>query len=191
MKKSRLIIMICIMCLIVLIGVIYLFEKRQKANNYQNNIEEFQSFRKEFENETILARNPTVIYKYEGEYENEDLFKNMKKFSDYMYYLKDNVNSQNVSNYYNQNIEMVKEYLGITEENEFVDFINKLEQMDVSSEKFKYAEFVKNSTYTKNGYFVFRINFYYDNGSDAPITFKVNWALKKDENVVFKYSFAN
>lgn len=191
MKKSRLIIIIFIICLIILIGAIYLFEKKQQASDYQNNIEEFQSFRKEFEDETILARNPTVIYKYEGEYENEDLFRNMKKFSDYMYYLKDNVNSQNASQYYNQNIEIVKEYLGITEENEFTDFINKLEQIDVSSEKFKYAEFVKNSTYTKNGYFIFRINFYYDNGSDDPITFKVNWALKKNTDIGFKYSFAN
>ena len=69
MKKSKLIIIIFIICLIILIGAIYLLEKKQQANDYQKNIEEFQSFRKEFEDETILARNPTVIYKYEGEYE--------------------------------------------------------------------------------------------------------------------------
>ena len=115
----------------------------------------------------------------------------MKKFQDYIEYLKNNVSPSNSKEFFDQYSSDIKENLGMTSYEEFETFIGKLQSYNVKVEDFKYAEIVVGSSYTENGYFVFDINFYYgEEDSPEKVTFTVRFAQTKSTNKpMVKYEF--
>lgn len=190
-KHSIIIIVLLIVCLLILLCLIYFLNKQYKIKKYEEKIAEFQEFRKEYESETILARNPTVIFGYDGEYDRDYLYKDMKRFSDYMYYLKENIKNKDTAEFFNEHQREITEYVGITTQDEFVEFIQNLQNSDIKKENFQYAEFIPKSVKKSRNYFSFKINFYYGNSSDnaKATTFKVEFANYKDLKVDVKYKF--
>lgn len=188
---SKMIIILLLICLVTLVILVSFLSKQYKTKRYEESIAEFQEFREKYEAETILARNPTVIFGYDGEYDRDYLYRDMKKFADYMYYLKDNVTSQNLDEFYSKYSADIAEYLGITNKDEFIKFIEELEKKEISEEKFRYAEFVKGSIGNTKEYFSFKINFYYGEDSEDghKVVFLVNFANYKYLDIDVKYEF--
>lgn len=189
-KKNKLFVIILIICLIIISIMVFLLNKEQKRKDYADNIREFQEFREKYESETILARNATVIFKYDGEYDRDYLYKDMKKFSDYMYYLKEQVTTENYEKFYQRNSDDIKNFLGLESQDEFEKFIEELQDVDVSEDTFRYAAYVVNSTAEENGYFTFKIDFYYGENENK-VTFKVYFSNYKDNNIDVKYEFSD
>ncbi len=189
-KKNKLFVIIIVVGVIAISIMVLFLNKEKKKTDYEQSIQEFQEFRKEYEAETILARNATVIFGYNGEYDRDYIYKDMKKFSDYMYYLKDQVTSKNCSKFFNKNSEDIITYLGIETEEDFKTFVEKLEKLDISEDIFKYAAYVPGSTTDENGYFSFKISFFYGENEEE-VTFRVYFAKSKKTDIDVKYEFAS
>lgn len=194
-KKKKILYIALIICILILTVLVVILNKekekqiqQEKEQQYQESIKEFQEFSAKFEAETILPRKMYELYKYNGSYENADLFRNMKVFANYLDYLQKNVTLADSEDFYKQNGDDVKSILGITEYEKFKVFIEKLESYNIKFEDFKYAEFVVGSSHILDGYFVFDINFYYGEIPDK-VTFTVHFANSKTKEIAFKYEF--
>ncbi len=201
MKRKRSIsnIIALVILIIIVIMVAYVFakgyDKKRKEKEYAENIKEFQEFSNEYIKQTVMPRNLYELYKYKGDYDRDILYKNMKVFEEYLGYLKNNINSQNAYNYYSQNEDKIKEITGIATSEEFEAFIKEMENHNVYSEKYLYAEVVLGSSYKSSNYFIFDINFYYGESLESDnlekTTFTVAFSTRKDdESPVCIYGFS-
>lgn len=195
-KKKKILFILLILCLAVLLILIATLNKekeveinKQKVEEYEESIKEFQEFAVEFEAETILPRKIYELYNYNGNYENADLFRNMKVFADYLDYLQKNVTLEDGEVFYKQNVDNVTKFLGIENYDEFKEFLENMQNKDFNPEDFKYAEFVVGSSSTQGEYFLIDINFYYGEKPDK-VTFTVYFANSKSTKIPFKYEFA-
>ena len=150
-----------------------------KEKRYQENIKDFQEFSKEYQEQTILPRNIYELYDYDGDYDRDYLYKNMKVFVDYLGYLKENINSSNCEELFNSNSEEITEILGIDDLDVFKTFIKSIKNKNLNLDEFKYAEIEKGTSYRKNQYFHFVLYLYYGENNEIA---KFNVSFSENEN---------
>lgn len=183
-KKKRVIFIITIIIIFIIIFGIYLNIMKKNAADKER--EKFQEFSKEYESQTILPRKIYELYNYDGSLERDYLYKHMKIFLDYMSYLKENINEDNLKDFYQNNSEDIKEKLGIINKEEFEKFLESIKDKDVSSNKFKYAEIEVGTSYTEKKYFYFNIFFYYE-GQEEPLNIQVGLSTISSADILIKY----
>ena len=86
-KRVLLLFFILILVIILLVVTLIVDKKREKekvyeenvvkTEEYENSIADFKNFAKDYESQTILPRNISELYKYEGDYERSDFYKNI------------------------------------------------------------------------------------------------------------------
>ena len=167
-------------------------ENEIKVEEYENSIARFKEFASDYEKQTILPRNISVLYKYEGIYERDDFYKNIKLYTDYLSYLSESVDSSNIESFYNQYSEEIEKVTGNVGLDEFADLINKLQGKNVNVSQLRYAEVEKQSTTTEDGYFRFVINVYYgeedeEEGNLEKLSINVFWAEDDSKEKEFIY----
>lgn len=167
-------------------------ENEIKVEEYENSIADFKEFASDYEKQTILPRNISVLYKYEGIYERDDFYKNFKLYTDYLSYLSESVDSSNIESFYNQYSEEIEKVTGNVGLDEFADLINKLQGKNVNVSQLRYAEVEKQSTTTEDGYFRFVINVYYgeedeEEGNLEKLSINVFWAEDDSKEKEFIY----
>ena len=167
-------------------------ENEIKVEEYENSIARFKEFASDYEKQTILPRNISVLYKYEGIYERDDFYKNFKLYTDYLSYLSESVDSSNIESFYNQYSEEIEKVTGNVGLDEFADLINKLQGKNVNVSQLRYAEVEKQSTTTEDGYFRFVINVYYgeedeEEGNLEKLSINVFWAEDDSKEKEFIY----
>lgn len=201
-KRVLLLFFILILVIILLIVTLIVDKKREKekiyeenvvkTEEYENSIADFKNFAKDYESQTILPRNISELYKYEGDYERSDFYKNIKLYTDYLSYLSESVDSSNIESFYNQYSEEIEKVTGNVGLDEFADLINKLQGKNVNVSQLRYAEVEKQSTTTEDGYFRFVINVYYgeedeEEGNLEKLSINVFWAEDTSKEKEFIY----
>lgn len=185
--KKRLII-ILIICLIIISILLFYLNKLAKTKEYENSIKDFQEFRVEYEVQTILPRKIYELYNYDGEYDRDFLYKNMKRFVDYLGYLKENVTQSNSSDFYNKNKDEILSITGIDSAEEFQALVKMIEEKNVKVDEFKYAEIEAGSSYEEMGYYNFVLYLYYGENNELS-EFKVAFANTKNQSRAVIYEF--
>lgn len=185
--KKRLII-ILIICLIIISILLFYLNKLAKTKEYEDSIKDFQEFRVEYEAQTILPRKIYELYNYDGEYDRDFLYKNMKKFVDYLGYLKENVTQSNSSDFYNKNKDEILSITGIDSAEEFQALVKMIEEKNVKVDEFKYAEIEAGSSYEEMGYYNFVLYLYYGENNELS-EFKVAFANTKNQSRAVIYEF--
>lgn len=185
--KKRLII-ILIICLIIISILIFYLNKLVKTKEYEDSIKDFQEFRVEYEAQTILPRKIYELYNYDGEYDRDFLYKNMKRFVDYLGYLKENVTQSNSSDFYNKNKDEILSIIGIDSAEEFQALVKMIEEKNVKVDEFKYAEIEAGSSYEEMGYYNFVLYLYYGENNELS-EFKVAFANTKNQSRAVIYEF--
>lgn len=185
--KKRLII-ILIICLIIISILLFYLNKLAKTKEYENSIKDFQEFRVEYEAQTILPRKIYELYNYDGEYDRDFLYKNMKRFVDYLGYLKENVTQSNSSDFYNKNKDEILSITGIDSAEEFQALVKMIEEKNVKVDEFKYAEIEAGSSYEEMGYYNFVLYLYYGENNELS-EFKVAFANTKNQSRAVIYEF--
>lgn len=185
--KKRLII-ILIICLIIISILIFYLNKLVKTKEYEDSIKDFQEFRVEYEAQTILPRKIYELYNYDGEYDRDFLYKNMKKFVDYLGYLKENVTQSNSSDFYNKNKDEILSITGIDSAEEFQALVKMIEEKNVKVDEFKYAEIEAGSSYEEMGYYNFVLYLYYGENNELS-EFNVAFANTKNQSRAVIYEF--
>ena len=201
-KRVLLLFFILILVIILLVVTLIVDKKREKekvyeenvvkTEEYENSIADFKNFAKDYESQTILPRNISELYKYEGDYERSDFYKNIKLYTDYLSYLSESVDSSNIESFYNQYSEEIEKVTGNVGLDEFTDLINKLQGKNVNVSQLRYAEVEKQSTTTEDGYFRFVINVYYgeedeEEGNLEKLSINVFWAEDDSKEKEFIY----
>ena len=159
-----------------------------KVKKYEESIQEFQEFRKEYESQTILPRKIYELYDYNGDYDRDYLYKNMKVFVNYLDYLTDNLKEDDVEKFYSNQTSEIKEIIGISKQEEFKTFMKNVKSKNLKESEFNYAEIEAGSSYNQNGYFNFVLYLYY--GEDSkPTKFSVSFANSKDYDIKVAYRF--
>lgn len=185
--KKRLII-ILIICLIIISILIFYLNKLAKTKEYEDSIKDFQEFRVEYEAQTILPRKIYELYNYDGEYDRDFLYKNMKRFVDYLGYLKENVTQSNSSDFYNKNKDEILSIIGIDSAEEFQALVKMIEEKNVKVDEFKYAEIEAGSSYEEMGYYNFVLYLYYGENNELS-EFNVAFANTKNQSRAVIYEF--
>lgn len=185
--KKRLII-ILIICLIIISILIFYLNKLVKTKEYEDSIKDFQEFRVEYEAQTILPRKIYELYNYDGEYDRDFLYKNMKKFVDYLGYLKENVTQSNSPDFYNKNKDEILSITGIDSAEEFQALVKMIEEKNVKVDEFKYAEIEAGSSYEEMGYYNFVLYLYYGENNELS-EFNVAFANTKNQSRAVIYEF--
>lgn len=185
--KKRLII-ILIICLIIISILIFYLNKLVKTKEYEDSIKDFQEFRVEYEAQTILPRKIYELYNYDGEYDRDFLYKNMKRFVDYLGYLKENVTQSNSPDFYNKNKDEILSITGIDSAEEFQALVKKIEEKNVKVDEFKYAEIEAGSSYEEMGYYNFVLYLYYGETNELS-EFNVAFANTKNQSRAVIYEF--
>ena len=201
-KRVLLLFFILILVIILLVVTLIVDKKREKekvyeenvvkTEEYENSIADFKNFAKDYESQTILPRNISELYKYEGDYERSDFYKNIKLYTDYLSYLSESVDSSNIESFYNQYSAEIEKVTGNVGLDEFADLINKLQGKNVNVSQLRYAEVEKQSTTTEDGYFRFVINVYYgeedeEEGNLEKLSINVFWAEDDSKEKEFIY----
>ena len=185
--KKRLII-ILIICLIIISILIFYLNKLVKTKEYEDSIKDFQEFRVEYEAQTILPRKIYELYNYDGEYDRAFLYKNIKRFVDYLRYLNENVTQSNSSDFYNKNKDEILSIIGIDSAEEFQALVKMIEEKNVKVDEFKYAEIEAGSSYEEMGYYNFVLYLYYGENNELS-EFKVAFANTKNQSRAVIYEF--
>lgn len=168
-------------------------ENEIKVEEYENSIADFKKFASDYEKQTILPRNISVLYKYEGIYERDDFYKNFKLYTDYISYLKENVTPDNVDSFYSQNSSEIISVTGNDDLESFRSLINAIQNKDVTVGKLRFARIQPQSSTTENGYFKFKIDVFYgeENEQDETkmdkLTVEVLWAESSSKDKEFIY----
>lgn len=168
-------------------------ENEIKVEEYENSIADFKEFASDYEKQTILPRNISVLYKYEGIYERDDFYKNFKLYTDYISYLKENVTPDNVDSFYSQNSSEIISVTGNDSIENFRSLINAIQNKDVTVGKLRFARIQPQSATTENGYFKFKIDVFYgeENEQDETkmdkLTVEVLWAESSSKDKEFIY----
>lgn len=184
-KKIIIVVLICIIIISILLIMLY---NSLKVKKYEESIQEFQEFRKEYESQTILPRKIYELYDYNGDYDRDYLYKNMKVFVNYLDYLTDNLKEDDVEKFYSNQTSEIKEIIGISKQEEFKTFMKNVKSKNLKESEFNYAEIEAGSSYNQNGYFNFVLYLYY--GEDSkPTKFSVSFANSKDYDIKVAYRF--
>ena len=160
---------------------------------YENSIARFKEFASDYEKQTILPRNISVLYKYDGPYDRDDFYKNFKLYTDYVSYLKENVTPDNVDNFYSQNSSEIISVTGNDDIESFRNLIKAIQNKNVSVGKLRFARIQPQSSTTEKGYFKFKIDVFYgeENEQDETkmdkLTVEVSWAESKNLDKEFIY----
>ena len=190
-NKLKKIILSFIILSIVAIIILFILKNKFANDNKQLNIVDkkyFEKFQSEYEENTVLPRNISELYNYNGEYDRDVLYKNMKQFVDYMDYLNFNVKEDDASEFYKRNSSEILQILGIRYEEKFIEFFKQVKSKKLAKDEFKYAEVELNSSYNQSKYYYFNLNLYYGENLDAN-KFKVGFARSKNNSFVVCYQF--
>ena len=189
-KLKKIILIFIILCIVAIILLFILKNKFASDNKQLNIVDEkyFEKFQSEYEENTVLPRNISELYNYNGEYDRDVLYKNMKQFVDYMDYLNFNVKEDDASEFYKKNSSEILQILGIRYEEKFIEFFKQVKSKKLTKDKFKYAEVELNSSYNQSKYYYFNLNLYYGENLDVN-KFKVGFARSKNNSFVVCYKF--
>lgn len=190
-NKLKKIILSFIILSIVAIIILFILKNKFANDNKQLNIVDkkyFEKFQSEYEENTVLPRNISELYNYNGEYDRDVLYKNMKQFVDYMDYLNFNVKEDDASEFYKKNSSEILQILGIRYEEKFIEFFKQVKSKKLAKNEFKYAEVELNSSYNQSKYYYFNLNLYYGENLDVN-KFKVGFARSKNNSFVVCYQF--
>jgi hypothetical protein len=190
-NKLKKIILSFIILSIVAIIILFILKNKFANDNKQLNIVDkkyFEKFQSEYEENTVLPRNISELYNYNGEYDRDVLYKNMKQFVDYMDYLNFNVKEDDASEFYKKNSSEILQILGIRYEEKFIEFFKQVKSKKLAKDEFKYAEVELNSSYNQSKYYYFNLNLYYGENLDVN-KFKVGFARSKNNSFVVCYQF--
>lgn len=190
-NKLKKIILSFIILSIVAIIILFILKNKFANDNKQLNIVDkkyFEKFQSEYEENTVLPRNISELYNYNGEYDRDVLYKNMKQFVNYMDYLNFNVKEDDASEFYKKNSSEILQILGIRYEEKFIEFFKQVKSKKLAKDEFKYAEVELNSSYNQSKYYYFNLNLYYGENLDVN-KFKVGFARSKNNSFVVCYQF--
>lgn len=190
-NKLKKIILSFIILSIVAIIILFILKNKFANDNKQLNIVDkkyFEKFQSGYEENTVLPRNISELYNYNGEYDRDVLYKNMKQFVDYMDYLNFNVKEDDASEFYKKNSSEILQILGIRYEEKFIEFFKQVKSKKLAKDEFKYAEVELNSSYNQSKYYYFNLNLYYGENLDVN-KFKVGFARSKNNSFVVCYQF--
>lgn len=189
-KLKKIILIFIILCIVAIILLFILKNKFDNDNKQLNIVDEkyFEKFQSEYEENTVLPRNISELYNYNGEYDRDVLYKNMKQFVDYMDYLNFNVKEDDASEFYKKNSSEILQILGIRYEEKFIEFFKQVKSKKLAKDEFKYAEVELNSSYNQSKYYYFNLNLYYGENLDVN-KFKVGFARSKNNSFVVCYQF--
>ena len=112
----------------------------------------------------------------------------MKKFVDYLGYLKENVTQSNSPDFYNKNKDEILSITGIDSVEEFQALVKKIEEKNVKVDEFKYAEIEAGSSYEEMGYYNFVLYLYYGENNELS-EFNVAFANTKNQSRAVIYEF--
>lgn len=192
MEKKRLKKYIVIMILVLLACCMILVVILKQQKNSENAINENQSYEEfiyQYTQETILPRNMIELYSYKGENDKDVLYKNLRKFTEYISYLKNESaqwNEQEQKNYFESHTKEIVDILGIQEQEEFIEILTYIKAKDVNVENFNYAEIETDSSAVNSKYFYFNIHIFYGKTLED-VGFKVYFALQKSSHILVKY----
>lgn len=136
------------------------------AEDPQKYEKEIQESIDNYLSDKITPRGISTLYgKYKGKNDKNDLFRNFKKFVDYIEVLSNDtyqLSDNEIRKYYRDNKNTITDYLGQTED-QFYNFIKNMNGKIYKSSDFSYCE-IDDSSYSDNGtYLTFNINFIYKN----------------------------
>lgn len=189
-KLKKIILIFIILCIVAII-ILFILKNKFASDNKQLNIVDekyFEKFQSEYEENTVLPRNISELYNYNGEYDRDVLYKNMKQFVDYMDYLNFNVKEDDALEFYKKNSSEILQILGIRYEEKFIEFFKQVKSKKLAKDEFKYAEVELNSSYNQSKYYYFNLNLYYGENLDVN-KFKVGFARSKNNSFVVCYQF--
>lgn len=186
-KKKKILILLLI-CIIVVVILMVLLQQLKKKREYEESIKDFLEFKQEYEAQTILPRKIYELYNYSGDYDRDFLYKNMKVFVDYLDYLKNNLDENDIDKFYLEHDKKIFEILGIDNQEEFSIFMKNVTNKNVNGNEFQYAEIEAGSSYNRNGYFNFVLYLYYGENNEL-IKFNVAFAQSEDYDIKVAYRF--
>ena len=184
-KNAKVTVILFIAIILVVLYLMYILIDR---NNYDTT--EHEDFIKYYVAETVLPRNISELYAYQGVNETNDMFMSMNGFVNYISELQSkfkNENAEELKKFFSENDKVIKSKLSISNEKDFINLIKYINKYDVAKEKFSYAEIVPNSSFKRGNYYWVEVRFFY--GDENPIVFNVGLATKANNKVIVKYEF--
>ena len=120
-------------------------EEAVKADDYNKNAKKFEEFEEKYQEKTILPRNISVLYAYKGQNSREDLYESLKKYVDLLEKIQKDNAKQNAEKYFEKNIGQIYKNSGVGTIEDFKAMLEKIENKNLDSKEFKYAELEKDS----------------------------------------------
>lgn len=170
----------------ILLGIL---NQEKNSENAKNENQSYEEFIQQYTQETILPRNMLELYSYKGENDKDILYKSLRKFTEYISYLKKEIveeNEERQENYFESHRKEIMDTLGIERQDDFIEFLTYIKAKNVNVENFNYAEIETNSSDLNSKYFYFKVHFFYGENLEN-VGFKVYFALQKSNRILVKY----
>ena len=114
----------------------------------------------------ITPRGIAKLYgAYSGDNDINDMYRGIYRFVNYLPELSENVkydDLEKINEFYNENLNKIKENLGIVNQEDFVKFIEFLNKNNYHGEKFIDCQLDSKTFKNKNSYFTFEITFNFE-----------------------------
>ncbi len=196
MEKKRLkkyiviMILVLLACCMILVVILKQQKNSEKAKNEDQSYEEFIE---QYAQETISPRNMIELFSYKGENDKDILYKNLRKFTEYISYLKKEIVEKDEEwqkSYFEKHYKEIMNTLGIQKQDDFIEFLAYIKLKNINVENFNYAEIETNSSNLNSKYFYFNIHFFYGENLED-VGFKVYFALQQSNPILVKYEPLN
>jgi hypothetical protein len=187
LKKKKIIIVLILICIIIVIFSLVELNKNIKFRNEESLEGKSDSeIYKEYVSNRVIPQN---IYEfsrnYTGNVSRDELYKQLYQISKYLPKLCKELKATDATKYFNENTELIKEYLGITKVDDFISFAEYIEENDVSGKDFEYCTYEEESLIKDSIYWDFYIGFKYSDMEAVKFKMKILNKLNS-KNITFK-----
>lgn len=169
---SKKVLKVCICVLVTIALLLVLMIKIINTNSEKNSLytsEDLELINQSVDNylsDKITPRGIAKLYgAYSGDNDINDMYRGIYRFVNYLPELSENVkydDLEKINEFYNENLNKIKENLGIVNQEDFVKFIEFLNKSNYHGEKFIDCQLDSKTFKNKNSYFTFEITFNFE-----------------------------
>ena len=169
---SKKVLKVCICVLVTIALLLVLMIKIINTNSEKNSLytsEDLELINQSVDNylsDKITPRGIAKLYgAYSGDNDINDMYRGIYRFVNYLPELSENVkydDLEKINEFYNENLNKIKENLGIVNQEDFVKFIEFLNKNNYHGEKFIDCQLDSKTFKNKNSYFTFEITFNFE-----------------------------
>lgn len=174
-------ILICIIILCISLIIVVMSKSNEKIDLSQKekNISEYI-------NGKVIPQGISRFERdYKGKVERDKLYEQLYSISKYLPDLVANLkNVTDFEEYYSENIDDIKKYIGIDNCDEFVKIANYLVEHDISTDEFNYCVYEKETMFNCNEYSTFKMKFNYKSYGDIEFEVKLLNDIQKNSSFV-------